>query len=281
MFLLLNSDTEVRRGALRIVVDFMEAIRLALPALESRIPTVASWPVLLRFITPVSQLVSGLRLGFVDRLLPGCVVARRMNQDGPAQVDWVAGASMIIRRQVIDAIGLLDEGYFLYFEEADFCLRARQVGWPCWYVPKSRVMHIGGESSGLSGISGKSHGAESNVKLSRVPTYWFESRRRYFMKNFGLGGAIAADFAFSLGYALWRIRRFIQRKPDVDPPHMLADLLRHSVLFRRQKSINPPQRTPKSPVLPRSCRNIWTRRSQIKMFGSVPVKKFWIWALAS
>ena len=65
----------------------------------------------------------------------------------PAGVDWVAGASMIVRREVFDAVGLLDEHYFMYFEEVDFCLRARKAGWTCWYVPEARVVHLVGQGA--------------------------------------------------------------------------------------------------------------------------------------
>ena len=50
----------------------------------------------------------------------------------------------------LDAVGLLDEGYFMYFEEVDFCLKAARAGWPCWYVPSSRVVHLVGQSSGVT-----------------------------------------------------------------------------------------------------------------------------------
>ena len=46
---------------------------------------------------------------------------------------------MIVRREVFKQIGLLDEGYFMYFEEVDFCLRAHRSGWPCWYVCRRRA----------------------------------------------------------------------------------------------------------------------------------------------
>src|ERR1022692_2472657 len=149
-FMLLNSDTEVRAGALRILLDFMDAnpeVGIAGSGIEN--PDGSDWPMAFRFISPGSQLVGGLRLGFVDRLFPGWVVARRMGQDRSAPADWVSGASMIIRREVFELIGLLDEGYFLYFEDVDFCLRASRAGWSCWYVPQARVMHIGKQSSGL------------------------------------------------------------------------------------------------------------------------------------
>jgi cellulose synthase/poly-beta-1,6-N-acetylglucosamine synthase-like glycosyltransferase len=230
--LLLNSDTEVRPDALRSLLEFMEAhpdVGIAGSGIEN--PDGSDWPIAFRFITTGSQLLSGMRLGLMDRLLQGSVAARRMSQERPAPVDWVSGASMIIRGEVFDTIGLLDEGYFLYFEDVDFCLRARRAGWTCWYVPQSRVMHIGGQSSGLVGVSGNSGGVNSAVKVPRVPTYWFDSRRRYFLKNFGLARTMAADLAFGLGYASWRLRRRLKRTPDIDPPHMLADFWRHSVLF--------------------------------------------------
>jgi GT2 family glycosyltransferase len=228
--LLLNPDTEVRPGALRILLDFMDAypeIGIAGAGVEN--PDGSDWPFAFRFITPANQLLNGLRLGVLDRLFSDSVVARQMDQDRPSQVDWVSGCSIVIRKEVFDAVGLLDEDYFLYFDEVDFCLRARRAGWPCWYVPESRIMHIGGQSSGFSGIGGLKQSA--NVLRKRVPAYWFESRRHYFLKNFGTAGAIAADLAFGIGYACWRLRRRVQRKPDLDPPHMLADFWRHSVLF--------------------------------------------------
>lgn len=229
--LLLNSDTEVRPGALRALLEFMDThpdVGIAGSGVEN--PDGSVWPIAFRFITPGKQLLSGLRVGLLDRLFSSKRVARRMDQNQPASVDWVPGCSMIVRREVFEDIGLLDEAYFLYFEEADFCLRARRVGWPCWYVPQARIMHIGGQSTGLVHLGGET--LDPATKHARLPAYWFESRRHYFVKNFGLTGAIAADLAFGLGYACWRLRRRLQRKPDNDPPHMLADFWRHSVLIR-------------------------------------------------
>jgi N-acetylglucosaminyl-diphospho-decaprenol L-rhamnosyltransferase len=226
--LLLNSDTEVRPGALRTLLKFMEAhpeIGLAGTGVEN--PDGSDWPFAFRFISPANQLLNGLRLGVLDRIFSGRVVARRMDQHRADRVDWVSGCSMIVRREVFDSIGLMDEGYFLYFEEVDFCLRAHRAGWPCWYVPQSRIMHIGGQSTGVT----ERQTAIDRPQSKRVPAYWFESRRRYFVKNFGIGRAIAADLAFGIGYACWRLRRRLQRKPDLDPPHMLADFWRHSVLL--------------------------------------------------
>ena len=105
----------------------------------------------------------------------------------------MAGASLIVRREVFDAVGLLDEGYFMYFEEVDFCLKASRAGWPCWYVPTSRVVHLVGQSSGVT---------KAGDERKRRPRYWFEARRRYFMTNHGRPKTLAADVAFALAYAI-------------------------------------------------------------------------------
>ena len=70
-------------------------------------------------------------------------------QDRSHPCDWVSGACFAVRRQVFERIGLLDEGYFLYFEEVDFCRRARGAGWACWYVADARVVHHEGSATGI------------------------------------------------------------------------------------------------------------------------------------
>ncbi|MDW8065786.1 MAG: glycosyltransferase family 2 protein [Anaerolineae bacterium] len=64
----------------------------------------------------------------------------------PIEVDWVSGACMLVRRKVIEQIGLLDEGFFLYFEDNDWCRRMRQAGWRIVYDPRFQVIHWGGAS---------------------------------------------------------------------------------------------------------------------------------------
>jgi GT2 family glycosyltransferase len=128
---------------------------------------------------------------------------------------------MIIRREVFADIGLMDAGYFLYFEEVDFCLNAQRAGWTCWYVPESRVMHFVGKSSGITNVP---------EDRTRRPRYWFESRQRYFVKNHGRLYAWCANAAWAAGFVIWRVRRLVQGKPDNDPPHMLWDFVRFSRL---------------------------------------------------
>jgi GT2 family glycosyltransferase len=129
---------------------------------------------------------------------------------------------MLVRRNVFETCGLFDENYFLYYEEVDLCRRANRAAFGTWYVPAARVVHLVGRSSGVVA------GAE---RPRRQPGYWFEARRRYFVKHHGLAYARLADICWGLGFVAWRTRRRIQRKPDFDPPHLWADFWRHSACF--------------------------------------------------
>lgn len=218
--LLLNPDTVVCPGALGALLEFMEA-RPDVGIAGSRVeePDGTQQHSRYRFHSVWSELDAGLRLGLVSRFLRKYTVAPPLC-DQAHSTDWVVGAAMIVRREVFEDIGLLDPGYFLYFEEADFCLTARRAGWTCWYVPTSRIVHLVGRSSGIT---------DPSLPAVRRPRYWFESRRRYFVKNHGRAYALCADAAWLLGFALWRVRRMLQGKPDSDPPHMLWDFLRFRV----------------------------------------------------
>jgi GT2 family glycosyltransferase len=153
----------------------------------------------------------------------------------PRKIDWVSGAFMVIRRAVFDDIGLLDEGYFLYFEETDFTLRARRAGWSCWHVPQSRVVHLVGQSSGVT---------KKGQPPKRVPAYWFEARSRYFILNHGRFYAAVTDALVAAALLLWRVRRIVQKRADVDPPHFLRDLVTHSALVKGRRRHAPRQTAP-------------------------------------
>lgn len=221
--LLLNPDTIVRPKALETLVNFMDenpTVGIAGSRLED--PDTTPQCSAFRFHTIQSELDNGLRLGIVTKLLSKWIIAPPVSDDNCA-TDWVAGASMIVRREVFESIGLLDEKYFMYFEEEDFCLAANKAGWPCWYVPASRVVHLVGQSSGVT---------DTKKPPKRLPGYWFDSRKRFFVKNYGRFYAAVADAVWVFAFILWRMRRSIQRKPDSDPPQILGDFIRNSVVLK-------------------------------------------------
>jgi N-acetylglucosaminyl-diphospho-decaprenol L-rhamnosyltransferase len=222
-FLILNPDSIVRPGSLLTLVTFMDLhpnAGIAGTALES--PSGEPWHITFRFPNLFNELDGGLRLGIVSKLLSPWSIVRQVAAQ-PCRTDWVSGACFAVRRQVFEIVGLMDEGYFLFYEETDLCLRAKRAGCSCWYVPQSLVRHIGGQSTGYT--------YDDNAPPKRFPAYRLQSRRRYFMQNYGWLYAAIADALWISGFALWRLRRAIQHKPDTDPPHLLWDFIRHSALF--------------------------------------------------
>jgi len=157
--LLLNPDTQVRPRTLRQLLAFADAhptAGIVGPRLVN--PDGTLQPSAYRFPTLVQA--AGTILG-VKRLVPvrwlraraGRWLGSRFGQldphETPRPVDLVTGACMLVRRPVLDAIGGLDPRFFLYFEEKDFCLRARRAGFSTHFDPSTEVLHaIGGSSRG-------------------------------------------------------------------------------------------------------------------------------------
>jgi N-acetylglucosaminyl-diphospho-decaprenol L-rhamnosyltransferase len=221
-FLLLNPDTIVRPGAIELLVGFMEAnqkVGIAGSRLEDQQGNthISAF----RFHSMLSELDRGLNLGFVSNAI-GVYRVAPPAQLSPHRTDWVSGASFMVRREVFEDIGLLDEGYFMYYEEVDFCLRAHRAGWECWYVPHSRVVHLIGQASGIQ---------PADSKPARRPAYVYKSRSRFFQRSYGRLYAILADQIYLVTYPLWRVRRWLQRKPDRDPAFQWWDTFVHSSIF--------------------------------------------------
>lgn len=227
---LLNPDTQVRPGAIAALSGFLEdrpEAGIAGSSFENE--DGSDWPIAFRFPNPVSEFSGALGFGPLSRLLQRWAVARCMG-GVVEQADWVSGASLMIRSEVLRAIGGLDENFFLYFEETDFCYRARQAGFTTWYVPASRVMHIAGQTTKVM---------ERNAAAKRLPECWFESRRRYFALRYGRGRASAIDVVVLLTYPLGWLKRLLQGKTHSSVPHYLRDLWHYSILQPRNRNVGP------------------------------------------
>jgi GT2 family glycosyltransferase len=219
---LMNPDAMVRPLALERLLAFMEkepAVGIAGARLENADGTDWNWA--FRFPNVLGELDRGLHLGIVSKLLAKYVVPMRMG-DSPTKVDWLPGAAMLIRREVFEKVGLMDENYFLYYGETDFCLAAARAGFECWYYPDARVLHLAGQSTGVN---------NPDTDRKRLPDYWFESRRRFFVKNFGLPYAVTADAAFILGAIAYNLRMRLQGRVNREAPHLISDSLRHFSLL--------------------------------------------------
>jgi GT2 family glycosyltransferase len=228
---LLNPDTQVRPTAGFALARFMAAHPAAGIAGSALLESDGKlWPFAFRFPSILGEIERGARWGVVSHLLRKNSTMLHM-QDQCEKVDWVSGASFVVRRELLEAGLRFDEGYFLYYEETDFCLSASRSGWECWYVPDAVVLHIAGQSSGITG---------KQLQLRRLPSYWFRSRHRYFTKNHGLFYGMMADLGWVGAHLLARAKHLLRGTPDPDPPNLLTDFLRHSALcpLRRPRSPN-------------------------------------------
>jgi GT2 family glycosyltransferase len=106
-------------------------------------------------------------------LFPKRFPGKEKNYSEPVEVNSVIGACMMVRREALDQVGFLDENYFLFLEETDWCYRMKKAGWKIYYVPQTEVFHFQGKS------------AETDKKRARVE--YFRSRYYFFKKNRGGG----------------------------------------------------------------------------------------------
>lgn len=189
-----------------------------------------------RFPTMASEFEGAIKFGPVSRLLRNKIVALPIPET-TCHVGWLAGASLMIRREVLDEIGLFDESFFLYFEETDLCLRAVLKGHKMTFVRESVVTHIGSVSTGM-----KTH--------KRMPTYWFDSRLHYFLRNHGRAYAVVATLLHLAGGSFARLREVLQRKPASTPKFFLIDMALHGAKAalsgsgRKSRQITDPKGVP-------------------------------------
>ncbi len=167
--LLLNPDTRVKNAATERLVSFMDGYSDAavagaqlLNADGSKQNSIANFPSL------ASELLNKSLLRW---LFPKKFPGKGRNYSEPFEVDSVIGACMMVRREAMKQVGLLDEDYFLFLEETDWCYRMRKAGWKVYHVPQAEVFHSQGKS------------AEKEKKKAKVEYY--RSRNLFFKKHRG------------------------------------------------------------------------------------------------
>ena len=201
-YLLLNSDTLIREGAIRTMLDtalqFPDA-GLISPRLEW--PDGTGQESCFRFHSPFSEFSGASQTGLIDRLLGKYIVALPV-QTQIARPGWTSFACVLIKDEVFQQVGLLDDGYFMYFEDVEFCHRARKAGWEIVHNPAAHVVHLRGGSSSVK--------KQTHLK-KRVPKYYYESRTRYFHQAYGWTGLTAANLLWSLGRLISRARQLMGR----------------------------------------------------------------------
>lgn len=202
-YVLLNSDTIIHPGsftALRKALELNPGIGLVAPGLENFNGEIEQNT--FRNVTPVYEFLRAANTGPISSLLRKFDVVINPGIE-PFNPQWVGFACVIVRKAVIDQIGLLDENFFMYFEDVDYCRRARSKGWGILYWPEARIMHYQGGSSGVT--------KKSNLR-SRAPRYYYEARAHYFKKTYGTFGFIAANVLWTAGRTISLLREIIGKK---------------------------------------------------------------------
>jgi len=144
--LLLNTDAKLTEGALARLFAFLEAHPEAamacgqlLNADGSRQNSIAAFPDLFTLMTNMSLL---------EYLWPQRYPSKRYDWREPVEIDSAIGACLLVRKQAIDAVGMLDERYFFFFEETDWAYRMGMAGWKIFHVPGAFIYHLQGQSIG-------------------------------------------------------------------------------------------------------------------------------------
>lgn len=211
----LNPDTVVQLGAFDQLVSFMQQhaeVGICTPKVLNRDGTLQKqcrrsaatpWDAFTYFSGlskryPKSRRFAGYLMTYLD-------------EDEANEVEAVSGSCMFIRRAVVEQIGYLDELFFAYQEDADFCFRAREAGWKIYYVPQAKIIHFGGQGG-------------SRFEVYRSIYQWHRSYFLYYRKhlaknyifliNWLFYAAMGAKLALNLLVTLLRREKFAgTRKP--------------------------------------------------------------------
>ncbi|VXD10993.1 glycosyltransferase family 2 protein [Planktothrix paucivesiculata] len=202
-YLLLNSDTIVRQGAISSLLHAWKThpeAGIISPRLEwpDGTPQISCF----RYHSPISQLIDAAATGPITKLFQQYDVPIAVSNT-PFEPEWTSFACVLIRQQVIQQIGLMDEGYFMYFDDVDYCRRVHQAGWQILHWPEARVVHLRGGSGSV----------KADMAAQRRPRpYLYASRSRYFAKFYGITGLWLTNLLWLVGRSLSWVRELVGNK---------------------------------------------------------------------
>ena len=159
--------------AVDILVDFMDS-NPDCGAVGSNLfnPDMSLQPTCRAFITPGWMILKHI---FPRKLFPklaGEWFPEYSSHDRIREVDWVIGASIMVRRETLEQIGLKDESYFIFHEETDWCFQVKKAGWKMYFVPEAKIIHYGGQTV-------------SNMWGNKVVLEYYKGKHIFLKKNYG------------------------------------------------------------------------------------------------
>jgi N-acetylglucosaminyl-diphospho-decaprenol L-rhamnosyltransferase len=202
-YLLLNSDTLVRKDSISLLITEAERnprVGLISPRLE--------WPdgtpqkSCFNYHSPITEFLMSARTSLLSNLLKSHNIAHPVS-NLRSNPQWTSFACVLVRHEVIEDIGLMDDGYFMYYEDSDFCYHARKSNWEILNAPESHIVHLRGGSSPVK---------ENTIHKKRLPKYYYASRTRYFYKLYGRSGLILANVLWLAGRSISLLRETLGNK---------------------------------------------------------------------
>lgn len=230
----LNPDTEVLNNSAQELLTLFEtdsSVDFAGSVLinEDKQPRAGAF----RFPSALNVCLSSLKLGILDKAFKNHTTAIPIEKQA-YQADWLTGASFMARSACIKRLDGFDPAFFLYFEEVDLFYRAKQKGLSVWCCPNSKVFHISGASTG---INNQKKTVDKSAITKRQPSYWFDSRRHFYISNYGKAYFTLVDLCQICCTCFWKIRAALQNKKDDTPSHFISDIAHHSYPYRLWKNM--------------------------------------------
>jgi hypothetical protein len=204
-YLLLNSDAILRPGFLGRILEAARAdpeAGFVVPRLVGEDGAIQTN--CFRFHSLLSEFERGANTGPVTRLLSRHLVSLGEDPD-PDETEWASFACILLDGVMVREIGPMDEGYFLYFEDAEYCLRGRRAGWKIRHAPEAVAVHFRGGSGPVKALA---------RARKRLPRYYYSSRTRFFYQRYGVVGPWAANLLWTLGHGIAQVRRLAGRRTN-------------------------------------------------------------------
>jgi N-acetylglucosaminyl-diphospho-decaprenol L-rhamnosyltransferase len=209
-YLLLNSDALLAPDfftALLSVADAQPTVGLFAPRIDT--DDGEEQASCFRLHGPASEFERAACTGAVSRALNGHVVSLGAGPD-TSQIEWASFACILLRGEMVRQIGPMDDGYFLYYEDAEYSLRARRAGWGLMYTPQAKAVHFRGGSGPVKALA---------AQKKRMPPYYYASRTRFLYQAHGRFGLLAANLGWVAGRVIGKSRWLAGK-----PPHKMAAL---------------------------------------------------------
>ena len=212
---LLNSDTIVQPDAIETMLGAMKK-NPQLGILGPQITDESGAPAISRFRrpSPLGEFVAATGADVFYKMFPNRVVPI-FDEESNDEIEWIGFPCVMLNRKMIDEIGLLDENYFMYFEDIAYCDRAAAAGWRIEYCKDAVVQHFCGQSSQIE---------KNTAEFNRLPRYYYASRSRYFTATYGTPGYVAANLFWYFGRLFAYLRVLLFKSPKKTSKGRGADI---------------------------------------------------------